>query len=121
MAPRVLIVDDSTFMRLLVRKIVEAGDAYEVAGEAGDVEEALAKYKELMPDLVTMDIIMPGTSGLGGLAKLIEFDPEARVIMVTAMGQDSVTHEAVSIGAKGFVLKPVKQADLLEALKKAME
>lgn len=121
MAPRVLIVDDSTFMRLLVRKIIEAGDAYEVAGEAGDVEEALVKYKELMPDLVTMDIIMPGTSGLGGLAKLIEFDPEARVIMVTAMGQDSVTHEAVSVGAKGFVLKPVKQNDLLDALKKAME
>jgi two-component system, chemotaxis family, chemotaxis protein CheY len=121
MAPRVLIVDDSKFMRLAVRKLIEEFGGFEVAGEAGSDLEAVERYKELRPDVVTMDIIMPASSGLKALALIREFDPAARVVMVTAMGQESVTQEALSLGAKGFVFKPVKQPDLMESLKKALE
>jgi len=121
MAPRVLIVDDSKFMRLTVRRFLEHDGAYVVAGEAGADVEALEKYKELKPDLVTMDIIMPSVSGLSAVAKIIEFDPKARIIMVSAMGQESVAAEAMALGAKAFVLKPVKAEELYAALQKALK
>lgn len=116
----VLVVDDSKFMRMAIKKILMSG-GMEVVGEAEEDTEAVAKYKELKPDLVTMDIIMPVESGLNAVREICTFDPGAKIIMVSAMGQESIAEEAMSLGAKGFVVKPIKNEELLEAINSILE
>ena len=98
---KVLIVDDAAFMRQSIRLILER-NGYEVVGEAANGIEGVRKYKELMPDIVTLDITMPEMSGIDALKVICEFDPNAKVVMVSAMGQEILVKEAILNGAKSF-------------------
>jgi len=117
---KVLIVDDSKFMRLILKNILIKGDKHSIIGEAENGVEALNKYKELKPDVVTMDIIMPIETGLTAVRKMIEYDKQAKIIMVSAMGQENIVEEAMQLGAKGFVVKPVKPELLMEMIDKVL-
>lgn len=105
MGKKILVVDDAMFMRKMLTDILtKAG--YEVVAEAGNGEEAFAKYKEFEPDLVTMDITMPEVSGLEGVKRIVSVYPNANVLMCSAMGQETMVIESVKSGAKGFLVKP---------------
>ena len=117
--PSVLIADDAAFMRMMLRNILtDAG--YEVAGEAEDGEEAVSRYLELRPDLTTMDITMPGMNGLDARKAIRAEDPEARVIMCSAMGQKSMVVESFSAGARDFIVKPFQADRVVSAMEKAL-
>ncbi len=111
---RILVVDDSKFMRVTIKKILERDEKLKVVGEAETGREAVEKYKELKPDLVIMDIIMPAESGLSAVKHIHEFDREAKVIMVSAIGQESIVEEATQSGVKGFFVKPVEPEKLIK-------
>jgi two-component system chemotaxis response regulator CheY len=112
MKPRVLIVDDALFMRNMLRDIFTRG-GFEVVGEAGDGEEAVARYRELRPDLVTLDIVMPKMTGLEALRQIVAEDPEACVLMCSALGQEALILEAVEGGARDFIIKPFREPQVL--------
>jgi Response regulator containing CheY-like receiver domain and AraC-type DNA-binding domain len=112
---KVLVVDDAAFMRLSLKTILER-NGYEVIGEAVNGKDAIEKYKILQPEIVTMDITMPDMDGIQGLSEIIKFDPKANVVMLSAMGQETRIREAITIGAKGFVVKPFKEESLIKAL-----
>jgi two-component system, chemotaxis family, chemotaxis protein CheY len=114
---RVLIVDDAAFMRMAIKNILEK-NGFEVVGEAEDGQAAVQKYMELKPDLVTMDITMPEMNGLDALKSIIQFDPKAKVIMVSAMGQDKMVMESIMCGAKSFIVKPFKEDHVILTLNK---
>ncbi len=114
---RVLIVDDAAFMRMSIRLMLEKG-GYQIVGEAENGFEGVELYKELMPDLVTMDITMPIMSGIDALKAIIAFDSKAKVVMVSAMGQEIMVREAVMSGAKTFIVKPFKQDTILQIFSK---
>jgi len=113
----VLIVDDSAFMRRLIKKIVTK-NGYEVVGEANNGRLGVEKYKELKPDFVTMDLVMDEMNGLDALKLILEADPDANVIMVSSMGQDVIVRDAIVIGAKNFLLKPLDEQQVVEAIQK---
>lgn len=113
---RVLVVDDAAFMRVSIKKILTK-HGYDVCGEAGNGDAAIQKYKELQPDIVTMDITMPNKDGLTSLKEILSFSPNANIVMVSAMGQESIVREAIMSGAKGFVVKPFKEEVIINALK----
>ena len=116
---RVLVVDDAAFMRKLVTDaLVKAG--HEVIGEAANGVEAVASYQALKPDLATLDITMPEKDGLAALKEIIEIDPTARVIMCSALGQESKVLESIKLGARDFVVKPFQPARVQEAVEKAL-
>jgi two-component system chemotaxis response regulator CheY len=119
---KILVVDDSKFMRLTLKNFLEKnlGGAHKVIGEAGSAAEAVQKYAELKPDLVTMDIIMPDESGLEAVKKIMASDANAKIIMVSAMGQEKIVEEAIALGAKSFVTKPIKSDELLKTLEKVL-
>lgn len=112
MKPRVLIVDDALFMRNMLRDIFSRG-GFEVVGEAGDGEEAVARFQELRPDLVTLDIVMPKVTGLQALREMIALDPEACIVMCSALGQEALILEAVEGGARDFIIKPFREQQVL--------
>lgn len=112
---RVLVVDDAAFMRLSLKTILER-NGYEVIGEASNGNDAIEKFKILKPDIVTMDITMPDLDGIQALIEIIKFDPKANIIMLSAMGQEPRIREAIISGAKGFIVKPFKEENLLKAL-----
>lgn len=112
---KVLIVDDAAFMRVSIKNMLSKND-YEVVGEAENGKIALQKYQELGPDVVTMDITMPEMDGLTSLKKILEMDPGANIVMISAMGQESMVREAVLSGAKGFIVKPFKEDVIIAAL-----
>ena len=114
---RVLIVDDACFMRMTISMMLKRHE-FEIVGEAENGAEGFEKYKELRPDIVTMDITMPKRSGLEALKLIREFDPQANVIMVSAMGQELLVKEAVLNGAKSFVVKPFKEEQVVKVIKK---
>ncbi len=120
MSARVLIVDDALFMRKMLTDILNK-NGYEVVGEASDGKEAYDKYKELRPDVVTMDITMPGTTGIEGTQMIVSEFPDARIIMCSAMGQESMVIEAIKAGAKNFVVKPFQADKILEVLQQVMK
>ncbi len=112
---KVLIVDDAAFMRVSIKNMLTK-NGYEVIGEAENGKIALQKYQELGPDVVTMDITMPEMDGLTSLKKILEMDPGANIVMISAMGQESMVREAVLSGAKGFIVKPFKEDVITAAL-----
>ena len=119
MTTRVLIVDDAIFMRTMLRNIfVESG--FEVIGEAGNGNDAVEKYRALMPDLTTLDIVMPEKNGIEALKAIIAFDPGARVVMCSALGQESLIIEALEAGARDFIVKPFKPAKVVEVAQKVL-
>ena len=115
---KILIVDDSKFMRLTLKNFLEKNslNAHQIIGEAENAREAVERYQELKPDLVTMDIIMPEESGLEAVKKIISMDPGAKIVMVSAMGQEKIVEEALTSGAKAFITKPIKTDELLKTI-----
>jgi len=116
---RVLVVDDAAFMRKMVSDALAKG-GHEVVGEAGNGVEAVARFQELKPDLMTMDITMPEKDGLTALAEIVAADPSARVVMCSALGQEAKVLEAIKLGAKDFVVKPFQPDRVIEAVDKAL-
>ncbi len=115
----VLVCDDAVFMRSMVSDILlQAG--FQIVGEAENGAQAVEKYKSLRPDLVTMDIIMPEMGGIEAVREITRFDPEARILMCSAMGQQALVDEAVQAGAKDFVVKPFQPSRVLEAVQRVL-
>jgi two-component system, chemotaxis family, chemotaxis protein CheY len=119
MANRILIVDDAAFMRMMIKEILSK-NGYEVVAEASDGAQAVAKYKDTQPDLVTMDITMPEMDGIQALKEIKKIDPNAKVIMCSAMGQQAMVIDAIQAGAKDFIVKPFQADRVLEAVKKTL-
>jgi two-component system chemotaxis response regulator CheY len=115
----VLVVDDAAFMRMMIRDILSR-EGY-VIYEAVNGRDAVEKYHEVHPDLVTMDITMPGMSGLEALQTIRDQDPSARVLMVSAMGQQKMIVEALEYGAMDFLVKPFQPTKVLETVKKCLQ
>lgn len=120
MRNRVLVVDDAAFMRMMIKDILKKG-GYEVVGEAEDGLKAIEKYKELKPDLVTMDITMPEMDGITAVREIKKIDANALIIMCSAMGQQAMVIDAIQAGAKDFVVKPFQPDRVLEAVRKALQ
>lgn len=119
MSIKVLVVDDAAFMRNMIKDIFSA-DEFEVVGEGGNGIEAVEKYMELKPDIVTMDIVMPLKSGIEAVKEIMAQDSEAKVIMCSALGQDSLIMEAIEAGAKDFIVKPFKPEKVLEVVRQVV-
>ncbi|MBD8068201.1 response regulator [Bacillus sp. PS06] len=116
---RILVVDDAKFMRMTLSTILVRAN-YEVVGEAENGQEAIRLYNQLKPDLVTMDITMPEMNGIEALREIIATNPEAKVIMCSAMGHQKMIVESIEAGAKDFILKPFDENRILEAVKRVM-
>lgn len=116
---KILVVDDAAFMRMMMKDILTKG-GHEVVGEAEDGKQGVARYNEIRPDLVTLDITMPELDGLHALLAMKKIDPAARVIMVSAMGQQNVVVQAIKAGARDFVVKPFQPERVLDAVQKAL-
>jgi two-component system chemotaxis response regulator CheY len=116
---RILVVDDAAFMRKMVSDALTRG-GHEVVGEAGNGLEAIARYQELKPEVTTLDITMPEKDGISALREIIELDPSAKVVMCSALGQESKVLESIKLGAKDFVVKPFQADRVLEAVGKAL-
>jgi two-component system chemotaxis response regulator CheY len=116
---RVLIVDDAAFMRKVLSDALAKG-GHEVVGEAANGLEAVAQFQELRPDVTTLDITMPEKDGIQALKEILAADPGARVIMCSALGQESKVLESIKSGAKDFVVKPFQPDRVLEAIGKAL-
>ena len=115
----VLVCDDAIFMRTMISDILsQAG--FEVVGEAESGIQAVAKYRELKPDLVTMDIVMPDMGGIEAVREICKGDPEAKILMCSAMGQQALVVEAIQAGAKDFVVKPFQPSRVLEAVQRVL-
>lgn len=119
MGNKVLVVDDAAFMRMMIKDILRKG-GYEVVGEAEDGLKAVEKYKELRPDLVTMDITMPDMDGITAVKEIRKIDAGAMIIMCSAMGQQAMVIDAIQAGAKDFVVKPFQPERVLEAVRKVL-
>lgn len=114
---RVLVVDDAKFMRVTLKNLLEEA-GHEVIGEAANGVEAVEKYQELSPDVVTMDITMPEMDGIEAIKRILGEDPQAKIIVVSAMGQKAMVVEAIQAGAKDFVVKPIKADKMKDAIQK---
>lgn len=119
MAKNILICDDAAFMRMMIKDILTK-NGYNIAGEAENGAKAVEKYNELKPDLVLMDITMPDMDGIQALKKIKETDPNASVIMCSAMGQQAMVIESIQSGAKDFIVKPFQADRVLEAVQKVV-
>jgi two-component system chemotaxis response regulator CheY len=119
MPKRVLIVDDAVFMRNMIRDIFTGG-GFQVVGEAANGLEAVEKFRELRPDLTTMDIVMPFKSGIEATREIVKIDPRAVVVMCSALGQEALVMEAIEAGASDFIVKPFKSEDVIAVVKKVL-
>ncbi len=116
---RVLIIDDAKFMRAMLKDILTGG-GYQIAGEAANGIEAVRLYKELQPDVATMDITMPEMNGVEALKEIRKIDADAKIVMCTAMGQKTLVIEAIQSGARDFIVKPFQPERILQTLAKAL-
>ena len=119
MGKNILICDDAAFMRMMIKDILTK-NGYNIAGEAENGAKAVEKYAELKPDLVLMDITMPEMHGIEALERIKETDPNAAVIMCSAMGQQAMVIESIQSGAKDFIVKPFQADRVLEAVQKVV-
>jgi two-component system, chemotaxis family, chemotaxis protein CheY len=120
MAVNVMIVDDLAFIKIVLRDILEKS-GFRVVGEASNGDEAIRVYLDKRPDVVLMDITMPGMDGLTALKKIREHDPNARIIICSALGQQQLIVQAIQLGAKDFIVKPFQPQRIVSALKKALD
>ena len=116
---KIMVVDDAAFMRMMVKDILTK-NGYEVVGEAENGMKALEKYQELKPDLTTMDITMPEMDGISAVKEIKKVDPNAKIVMCSAMGQQAMVIEAIQAGARDFIVKPFQPDRVLEAVRKAV-
>jgi two-component system, chemotaxis family, chemotaxis protein CheY len=114
---KVLIIDDAAFMRMTLKMMLEK-NRFEIIGEADNGKVGIRKYKECNPDVVTMDITMPEMGGIEALKAIREFDPNAKIVMISAMGQERMVMESILSGAKSFIVKPFKEENVIETLTK---
>jgi two-component system chemotaxis response regulator CheY len=125
MAVKVLIVDDAMFMRNMIAEIFNGKkykeEDYQVVAEAENGIEAVEKYKEHNPDIVTMDIVMPEMTGIEALKEIMGMDPESNVVMCSALGQDSLVMEALDAGAKDFIVKPFQPEKVLDVVTRILD
>ena len=119
MAIRVLIADDALFMRNMIKDVF-SGDDFQVIGEAANGVEAVERYRELRPDITTMDIVMPQKSGIEAVREIVKFDKNAKIVMCSALGQESLVMEAIEAGAADFIVKPFKPEKVLEIVRKVV-
>ena len=115
---RILIVDDALFVRNRLRKIVDKMDFAEVVGEAGNGIEGVSLYKKLKPDLVTMDLVMPDSDGINAIEQIIKFDKDAKIVVISAIGQEMSILDATSKGALDYLRKPFKEEDVYRTFEK---
>ena len=116
---KIMICDDAAFMRMMIKDILTK-NGYEIAAEAENGAVVVEKYPDAKPDLVLMDITMPDMDGIQALKKIKEIDPNANIIMCSAMGQQAMVIEAIQSGAKDFIVKPFQAERVLEAVKKVV-
>lgn len=119
---KIMVVDDAVFMRQMIIKVLVA-DGHEIIGEASSAKEGVEKYRKIRPDLVTMDIVMPmmeELDGIGAVREIIKFDPNAKILIVSVMAQQSLIVDAIRAGAKDFITKPVQPARLVTAVRSAL-
>ncbi|HJV45703.1 MAG TPA: response regulator [Bacillota bacterium] len=115
----ILIVDDAMFMRAMLKRILEE-NGHTIVGEASNGEEAVSKYKSLSPDLVTMDITMPDMNGIEAVKSITALDPDAKIIMCSALGHHHMVLDAIKAGAKDFIVKPFQPDRVIEAFKRVL-
>ncbi len=115
----VLIVDDSKYLRLMISKILKK-HGHSVIAEAETGAEAIEQYKKFMPNVVTMDIVMPKMNGLLAMKEIFEMDPKANIVVVTALGHEPLVRQALKLGAKDFVIKPFKVDQLVQAIENVL-
>lgn len=118
---KVLIVDDATFIRNRIKKIVEKIDFVEVVGEASNGDEAIALFKELKPDLVTMDLVMPNKDGIQTIEEIMKIDKKANIVVISAMSQEMSVLEATEKGAKDYIKKPFKEEDIFKTVERFLK
>ncbi len=116
---RILIVDDSAFMRNILKKILSG--RYEIVGEASNGKEAVEMYFKLKPDVVLMDIVMPIMDGIEATRQIVSKDPNARVIMVTSLGQNEKVKEAIKAGARGYIVKPFQAEGVIREIENVLK
>ena len=116
MTVKVLVVDDALFMRAMIKDILTASGKYVVVGEAGNGQEAIQKYQELQPDLITMDIVMPVLDGIEATRQILQVDPRVKVVMCSALGQEPLVIESIAAGARDFIVKPFSPEKVLKVL-----
>jgi two-component system chemotaxis response regulator CheY len=119
MGKRILVVDDANFMRMIVKDTLTP-KGFEICGEAVNGNEAVRKYEQLKPDLVTMDITMKEKDGLEAAREILNRDPNARIVMVTALGQEKMLLDCLSLGVRDFVVKPFDPERIVSAVQKAL-
>ncbi len=119
MSHSVLICDDAVFMRSLLREILEQA-GFEVVGEAHTGVEAVERYRQLRPDLVTMEVVLPDMGGIDAVRAIVEHDANARILMCSALGQQALMAEAKEAGAREFVVKPFQPSRVLEAVQRVL-
>jgi two-component system, chemotaxis family, chemotaxis protein CheY len=119
MPKRVLVVDDATFMRMIVKDTLTP-HGFVIAGEATNGNDAVAKYAQLKPDLVTMDITMKEKDGVAAAREILAMDPNARIVMVTALGQERMLMDCLALGVRDFVVKPFAPQRIVSAAQKAL-
>ncbi len=117
---KVLVTDDAIFMRRMLSDILKSG-GYEVVAEAANGKESVDQYKKTKPDIVTMDIIMPEMGGIDAVKEIVGHDKKARILMVSAMGQQQLVVEAIQAGAKDFIVKPFESSRVLSALERILK
>jgi two-component system chemotaxis response regulator CheY len=119
MGARVLIVDDALFMRNMLRNIFsESG--FDIVGEGQNGNEAVEMYQQIKPDLVTMDIVMPEKNGIEALKQIMSVDSGAKIVICSALGQETLIMEALEAGARDFIVKPFKPAKVIEVAQKVL-
>lgn len=119
MTARVLVVDDAAFMRMMLKDIL-IKNGFIVVGEASNGAEAVLKFQELKPDIVTMDITMPEMDGITAVREIVKGNPHARVVMCSAMGQQAMVLDAIQAGAKDFIVKPFQEEKVVDAMTKVL-
>ena len=115
-----VVTDDAMFMRTLLRKMLEQNEDFEVLGEASNGLEAIEAAKRHQPDVMTLDITMPQMDGIHAVPEILKVSPATRIIMVTAMGQQSMVIEAIKLGAKDFVVKPFEKSRVYQAIRNVL-